>query len=196
MTWRLYWHTQLDPTYGSETTSKGDNTRSTTTNTCAKRMVSLAHCSLSTIITAFIIPVQIRHLARSITHQNLNTQNLQIQWGRTCKPTPKEACTNIWKVSITQKRNRSWDDESIYACNNRNYCVEQQITVITTHHLPGSVSCLYLPYLYNINKHICQPNAKFRNPCKKTINPNFQGYGILTCAAILFVACSEDTHQW
>lgn len=51
------------------------------------------------------------------------------------------------------------------ACNNRNNCVEQHITtVMITHHLPGSVSCLYLPYLYNVNQHICQPNAKVQEP--------------------------------
>lgn len=65
-----------------------------------------------------------------------------------------------------QKQSGSCDDESIYVClQYKDNCVEQHITaVMITHHLPGSVSCLYLPYLYNINQHICQPNAKVQEP--------------------------------
>ena len=112
MTWRLNWHAQLDPTYSRDTTSKGDTTSSITTNTCAKRMMSLAHCSLSTIITASIIPMQIRHHPRAMPHQMLNTQKLQIRWGHICKPTQKKrpqiyekypSCKN--KIEVVTMRN-------------------------------------------------------------------------------------------
>lgn len=167
MTWRLNWHAQLDPTYGRDTTSKeGDNT------SCIPQIpVQSVWWAWRTAL----FPQSLLHpsyLYRLDTSQELcptksftpksSKSNGDIHTNQHKKKRPQtfEKCP-LCKNKIEVVTLRAF----MCACNNRNNCVEQHITtVMITHHLPGSVSCLYLPYLYNVNQHICQPNAKVQEP--------------------------------